>query len=68
MKYMCAMCGWIYDEEIGDPENGIAPGTKFQYLPDQYDCQFCYADKSCFYPRSEDAPFLPSHKQNRAII
>ena len=45
MKYMCAMCGWIYDEETGDLENGIAPGTKFQYLPDQYDCQFCYADK-----------------------
>lgn len=54
MKYMCAMCGWIYDEEIGDPENGIVPGTIFQYLPDQYDCQFCYADKSCFYPCSED--------------
>lgn len=45
MKYMCAMCGWIYDEEIGDPENCIAPRTKFQYLPEHYDCQFCYPDR-----------------------
>lgn len=55
MKYMCPMCGWIYDEEIGDPENCIAPGTKLQDLPAHYDCQFCCADKSCFYPCYDDS-------------
>lgn len=50
MKYMCPMCGWVYDEKIGDPENGITPGTRLQDLPAHYDCQFCCADKSCFYP------------------
>lgn len=29
MKYICNVCNWVYDEELGDPENGIAPGTKF---------------------------------------
>ena len=33
MKYMCDVCGWVYDEEVGDIENGIAPGTKFEDLP-----------------------------------
>ena len=29
MKYVCEVCSWVYDEEVGDPEQGIAPGTKF---------------------------------------
>ena len=33
-KYVCDACGWEYDEELGSPENGIAPGTKFADLPD----------------------------------
>ena len=33
MKYACQICGWEYDEELGDPENGIAPGTLFDELP-----------------------------------
>lgn len=33
MKYVCTVCGYIYDEDIGDPENGIAPGTKWEDVP-----------------------------------
>ena len=33
MKYVCQACGFVYDEELGDPDNGIAPGTKFEDLP-----------------------------------
>ena len=33
MKYVCDVCGWEYDEELGDPDNGIEPGTKFEDLP-----------------------------------
>ena len=36
MKYVCDVCGWEYDEELGDPEHGIAPGTKFEDLPDDF--------------------------------
>ena len=32
-KYRCKVCGWIYDEAKGDPDNGIAPGTRFEDLP-----------------------------------
>ena len=47
-KYVCDVCGWVYDEEIGDPENGIAPGTKFEDLPDDFACPLCGVDKSNF--------------------
>ena len=48
MKYVCDVCGWIYDEELGDPENGIAPGTKFEDLPDDFSCPMCGVDKDNF--------------------
>ena len=48
MKYVCDLCGWEYDEELGDPENGIAPGTKLEDLPDDFVCPLCGADKSSF--------------------
>ena len=48
MKYVCDVCAWEYDEELGDPENGIAPGTKFEDLPDDFVCPLCGADKSSF--------------------
>ncbi len=41
MKYVCDACGWVYDEELGDPENGIEPGTKFEDLPDDFVCPVC---------------------------
>ena len=34
-KYICTVCDWVYDPEIGDPEHGIAPGTKFEDIPDE---------------------------------
>ncbi|MBT3219836.1 MAG: rubredoxin [Proteobacteria bacterium] len=41
MKYECVVCGWIYDPEEGDPDNGIAPGTAFEDLPDDWECPVC---------------------------
>ena len=38
MKYVCDVCGWEYDETVGDPDNGIAPGTKWEDLPDDFVC------------------------------
>lgn len=48
MKYVCELCGWVYDEELGDPENGIAAGTKFDELPDDFECPLCGAGKDSF--------------------
>ena len=47
-KYVCEACGWVYDEELGDPENGIAPGTKFEDLPDDFVCPLCGVGKDMF--------------------
>ena len=47
-KYVCEVCGLIYDEAVGDPDNGIAPGTKFEDLPDDFVCPLCGVDKDNF--------------------
>lgn len=47
-KFECSVCGYIYDPEVGDPESGIAPGTPFEDLPDDWVCPVCGADKSMF--------------------
>ena len=35
-KYRCTVCDWVYDPELGDPDAGIAPGTAFEDLPDDF--------------------------------
>ncbi|MDO4748492.1 MAG: rubredoxin [Eubacteriales bacterium] len=48
MKYVCDICGWTYDVESGSPENGIAPGTTFEELPDDFVCPLCGVGKENF--------------------
>ncbi len=50
MKYACELCGWEYDEELGDPDNGIEPGVPFEDLPDDFVCPLCGAEKDEFVP------------------
>lgn len=50
-KYVCNVCGWIYDPEVGVPDEGIAP-TDFENLPDSFVCPLCEAPKSEFSPES----------------
>ena len=40
-KYVCSVCGWEYDPAVGDPDNGIAPGTAFEDLPEDFVCPVC---------------------------
>jgi len=47
-KYVCTVCGWIYDPAVGDPENGIAPGTSFADLPEDWLCPECGVGKDMF--------------------
>ncbi len=47
-KYRCTVCGYIYDPEIGDPDGGIAPGTPFEEIPDNWECPVCGAPKDLF--------------------
>ena len=50
MKYVCKVCGYIYDPAIGDPDNGIEAGTQFEELPDDWVCPACGAPKDMFEP------------------
>ena len=47
-KYLCIICGYIYDPAEGDPENAIPPGTSFEDLPDDWVCPACGVGKEYF--------------------
>ena len=48
MKYVCDVCGWEYDEALGCPEKGIAPGTKWEDVHDDFECPLCFVGKDQF--------------------
>ncbi len=48
MKYICSLCGYVYDEEEGVPDEGIPAGTKFEDLPEDFVCPLCGAGKDEF--------------------
>ncbi len=52
-KYMCRQCSMIYDPVTGDPDSGIAPGTPFEEIPDDWHCPICGATKKSFVPYEE---------------
>ncbi len=47
-KYVCLVCGWVYHEERGSPQDGLAPGTRWADIPDDWVCPECGAPKSDF--------------------
>ena len=48
MKYVCDVCGWEYDEEVGYPEGDIEPGTKWEDVPEDFVCPLCMVGKISF--------------------
>ncbi len=47
-KFECTACGYIYDEALGDPDSGIAPGTKWEDIPEDWVCPVCGVGKDAF--------------------
>ena len=47
-NYVCTICGYVYEQEQGDPDNNVPPGTPFEDLPDDYECPLCRALKDYF--------------------
>jgi rubredoxin len=47
-RYVCQVCGYVYDPAQGDPDNGVPAGTPFEKLPDSWECPVCGAAKSDF--------------------
>ena len=54
MKYVCKVCGYIYDPAVGDPDNNVAAGTNFEDLPDDWVCPTCGAAKDMFEPMKSE--------------
>lgn len=48
VRYQCSVCGYIYDEEEGDPDSNVPPGTKWDELPEDWVCPVCGAAKDQF--------------------
>jgi len=49
-KYICVLCGYVYDPEKGDIDNGINPGTAFEDIPEDWECPLCGVGKDNFEP------------------
>ena len=65
-KYKCAKCGYTYDPEAGDPKHGIAPGTPFEELPDDWKCPRCRKPKDQFVEKEEKKE--PTYMEEKKII
>ena len=52
MKYVCEICGYVYDPAQGDPDSDIPAGTSFEDLPDDWTCPICGAPKDSFVPEA----------------
>jgi rubredoxin-NAD+ reductase len=72
-KFVCRACGVIYDEALGDPDSGLAPGTRFEDIPDDWECPLCGVTKADFvrYERAvvqaSNAP-LPVHARRKGVV
>ncbi len=51
-KYVCKLCGYVYDPAVGDPDNNVPPGTAFDKLPENWVCPVCGAGKEEFEPEN----------------
>ena len=67
-KYVCEPCGYEYDPAVGDPDNGIAPGTAFEDIPEDWVCPLCGMGKEVFVPAEQDRNLKESEKIRRKIL
>jgi rubredoxin len=49
-KFVCIVCGYVYDPEVADPDHGAAPGTAFEDIPNEWVCPLCGVGKEEFEP------------------
>lgn len=49
-QFLCRACGWIYDEKLGDPDSGLPAGTRYEDIPDDWQCPLCGVSKRDFEP------------------
>ena len=66
-KYVCDVCGWEYDPEVGVPEAGIEPGTAFEDLPEDFVCPLCGVGKDEF-SEEEGRPYRRYRNLNSKAV
>lgn len=71
-KFICLACGYIYDEALGDPEDGLPAGTRFEDIPEDWQCPLCGVKKSDFVPYEQtaapDAPLVHFDDVRRGVV
>ena len=67
MKYACELCGYIYDEDAGNPRRGIASGTAFEQLSTDFECPGCGCEKEAFDP-VRPWKHLQTHSHSRMLL
>ena len=71
-QFLCRACGWIYDEKLGDPDGGLPAGTRFEDIPEDWECPLCGVTKRAFEPfvsRDEVVtPLIGHHSQTGVIV
>lgn len=67
MKYVCTICGYIYDEALGSPETSIAPGTLWNDIPDTWVCPICGAPKAVFEQQGEEKPIRQESVEEEVV-
>ena len=55
-SYVCTICGYVYNPELGDPDNGVAAGTNWEDVPDDWECPVCGAPKDDFEKEQKQYP------------
>ena len=68
MKYVCTVCGYVYDPEAGDPDSGIAPGTPFEEIPDDWACPVCGVGKDMFEAQQGLAGHINFRKKTEPLF
>ncbi len=61
-KYVCNVCGYVYDPKVGDPDNEVKPGTAFEDLPDDWVCPECGVGKEDFSPEEQYCPLYTTNR------
>ena len=67
MKYVCELCGTIYEEEAGDVKHGVPAGTAFENLPQYYGCPVCGSEKEAFCKVSQKSKAATAQGADRAF-
>lgn len=69
-KFICRACGYIYDEALGDPEDGLPAGTRFEDIPDDWTCPLCGVSKQDFepYEETQTAPAVVFDRTQRGVV